>query len=115
MQKTKTDVTSKKRVRLSPQEREHLIVSGAIDLVAERGFAFSTRELADHLGMSQSLLYRYFATKEALIDKIYERVYVGRWNPEWDEMLIDRDVSLQARLETYFADYANVVLQKDWI
>ncbi|HBR98730.1 MAG TPA: hypothetical protein DD979_15350 [Gammaproteobacteria bacterium] len=30
-------------------------------------------------------------------------------------MLIDRDVSLQARLETYFADYANVVLQKDWI
>lgn len=105
----------KKRVRLSPQDREHLILTGAIEFVADRGFAFSTRELARHLNVSQSLLYRYFATKEEIIEKIYDRVYVGRWNPEWDEILRDRKLSVQQRLELYLLDYAKVVLQKDWV
>ncbi len=105
----------KKKQRLSPQEREHLIVTGAIEFASERGLGFSTRELANHLGISQSLLYRYFATKEELVEKIYERVYLGRWNPEWDEILADRQLSLQDRLETYLKDYARVVLQKDWV
>ncbi len=105
----------KKRTRLSPQDREHLIISGAIDFVADHGFGFSTRELAKHLNISQSLLYRYFATKEEIVEKIYERVYVGRWNPEWDEILRDRQLSLQERLERYLIDYAKVVIQKDWV
>ncbi|AHD11924.1 TetR/AcrR family transcriptional regulator [Phaeobacter gallaeciensis] len=105
----------KKRTRLSPQDREHLILTGAIEFVADRGFAFSTRELARHLNVSQSLLYRYFATREEIIEKIYERVYVGRWNPEWDEILRDRKLSVQQRLECYLLDYAKVVLQKDWV
>jgi len=105
----------KKRIRLSPQDREHLILTGAIEFVADRGFGFSTRELARHLNVSQSLLYRYFATKEEIVEKIYERVYVGRWNPEWDEILRDRSLSLQVRLERYLVDYAKVVLQKDWV
>lgn len=105
----------KKRTRLSPQDREHLILTGAIEFVADHGFAFSTRELARHLNVSQSLLYRYFATKEEIIEKIYERVYVGRWNPEWDEILRDRQLSVQERLERYLLDYSKVVLQKDWV
>lgn len=105
----------KKKQRLSPQEREYLIVTGAIEFVAERGLGFSTRELANHLGISQSLLYRYFTTKEELVEKIYERVYLGRWNPEWDEILVDRRLTLHDRLEKYLIDYSKVVLQKDWV
>ncbi|MCG7625335.1 TetR/AcrR family transcriptional regulator [Epibacterium sp. Ofav1-8] len=105
----------KKRTRLSPQDREHLILTGAIEYVADHGFAFSTRELARHLNVSQSLLYRYFATKEEIVEKIYDRVYVGRWNPEWDEILRDRSLPLSDRLERYLVDYAKVVLQKDWV
>ena len=105
----------KKKQRLSPQDREHLIVTGAIEFVAERGLRFSTRELAQHLGISQGLLYRYFSNKEELIEKIYDRVYLGRWNPEWDEILVDRSLSVRERLEIYLIDYARVVLQKDWV
>ncbi|WP_136443866.1 TetR/AcrR family transcriptional regulator [Pacificoceanicola onchidii] len=115
MTETQAEPSKKKRTRLSPQEREHRIINGAIEIVSERGFSFSTRELAAHLGISQSLLYRYFSTKEEIIDKIYDRVYMGRWNPEWDEILVDRSRSMQDRLETYLSDYARVVLQKDWV
>ena len=110
-----TTKAQKKQQRLSPQEREHLIVTGAIEFVAERGLAFSTRELASHLKISQGLLYRYFANKDDLVEKIYERVYLGRWNPEWDEILGDRQLSLQERLEKYLKDYAKVIMQKDWV
>lgn len=106
---------TKGRKRLPPQERERQLLAGAIDYVAEHGFAFSTRDLAGHLGVSQSLLFRYFATKEDLFDKIYQHVYLNRWNPAWDDMLLDRAMPFEARLERYLVDYARVVLSKDWV
>lgn len=105
----------KKRQRLTPHERERLIIKGAVEFIADRGLGFSTRELANYLGVSQSLLFRYFSTKEELVDKIYETVYLGRWNPEWDEILADRTRPMQERLEKYLQDYSRVVLQKDWV
>ncbi len=112
---TSTKPQTKKRQRLSPQEREHQIVKGAIDFVADRGLNFSTRDLAKHLGVSQSLLYRYFEHKNDIVEKIYERVYLGRWDPEWDETLIDQSRSVEERLVKYLQDYTKVVLQKDWV
>ena len=106
---------SKKRQRLSPQEREHQIVKGAIDFVSDRGLNFSTRELARHLGISQSLLYRYISHKGDIVEKIYERVDLGRWDPEWDDTLIDRSRSVEERLIQYLQDYTKVILQKDWV
>ncbi len=105
----------KKRQRLSPHEREHQIVKGAIDFVSDRGLNFSTRELANHLKISQSLLYRYFSHKDDIVEKIYERVYLGRWDPVWDETILDRSNSIEYRLKIYFKEYTKVILQKDWI
>jgi len=44
-----------------------LIASGAMDLFAERGFEATTMEdVAVHVGIGTSTLYRYFPTKETL-------------------------------------------------
>ena len=103
------------RRRLAAQDREDQIVQAAIDFFARRGFDAGTRDLAKELGVSQPLLYRYFPTKEALVDRVYEEVFVRRWNPEWDEWLADRSVPLGDRLKRYLRDYAHYVLRNEWV
>lgn len=105
----------KQRRRLAPEDREQEILQSAIALVARRGFDASTRDLARQLGVSQPLLYRYFPTKEALFDRVYEEVFVRRWNPEWEEWLADRSQPLEARLKRYLKDYAHFVLRNEWV
>jgi AcrR family transcriptional regulator len=103
------------RRRLAPEDREHQIVQKAIAFFAEHGFGASTRDLARVLGVAQPLLYRYFPTKDALIERIYEEVFVRRWNPEWEEWLANSSVPLADRLKRYFRDYADFVLRGEWV
>jgi AcrR family transcriptional regulator len=103
------------RRRLAPEDREHQILQAAIAFFARRGFDASTRDLAKELGITQPLLYRYFPTKEALVDRVYEEVFVRRWNPEWEEWLADRTVPFADRLKRYLTDYARFVLRSEWV
>lgn len=103
------------RRRLAREDREHEIVQLAISFFARHGFEGSTRDLAQHLGVSQPLLYRYFPTKEALVDRVYDEVFVRRWNPEWEEWLADRTQPLEDRLKRYLKDYAHFVLRGEWV
>ncbi len=103
------------RRRLAPEDREHQILQAATAFFARKGFDASTRELAGELGITQPLLYRYFPTKEALVDRVYEDVFVRRWNPEWEEWLADRSVPLPDRLKRYLKDYARFVLRGEWV
>ena len=114
----RTDSQSQKaapRRRLAPEDREHQIVQAAIAFFARHGFDASTRDLAKELGITQPLLYRYFPTKEALVDRVYEEVFVRRWNPEWEEWLADRTVPFADRLKRYLIDYARFVLRGEWV
>lgn len=101
--------------RLDPKEREEAIVKAAIAFFAEQGFDGSTRDLAARIGITQPLLYRYFPSKEALLDRVYEEVYVHPWKPEWEAGLKDRSVPLEARLTRFYQDYARVLLTYEWI
>lgn len=103
------------RRRLAPEDREQQIVEAAIAFFSRHGFEASTRELARELGITQPLLYRYFPTKEALVDRVYDEVFVRRWNPEWEEWLADRSVPLAERLKRYLKDYAGFVLRNEWV
>ncbi len=103
------------RRRLAPEDREHQILQAAIGFFARHGFEASTRDLARELNITQPLLYRYFPTKEALVDRVYEEVFVRRWNPEWEEWLADRSVPLRTRLVRYLRDYAGFVLRNEWV
>ena len=103
------------RRRLPPAERERQIVDGAIRYFAEVGFEGQTRELARRLGITQPLLFRYFPTKDDLIDRVYQEVYLSRWKDEWSEGLKDRSLSLEDRLVRYYEDYAAAIFDYEWI
>lgn len=101
--------------RMNPVEREQMIVRKAVQYFAEHGFDGSTRELAKQIGVTQSLLYRYFPTKQALIEKVYGQVYVARWNPLWEEGLRDREKPFEERLKAYYLDYAQNLIRNEWV
>lgn len=103
------------RRRLPPDERERLIVEEAVRFFAEVGFEGHTRDLARRLNITQPLLYRYFPSKDALIDRVYQEVYLDRWNPAWETLIEDRDQPLRQRLTAYYRDYARTILQSEWI
>jgi AcrR family transcriptional regulator len=100
---------------MAPEEREALIAKEAIHFFAEFGFDGQTRELAKRLQITQPLLYRYFPSKEALIDRVYEDVFLKRWNPEWDAWIKDRSLPLRDRLTRFYLDYARVILSHEWV
>ena len=91
--------------RLAPDARAQQILEGAIAYFAEFGFDGGTRALAAHLGISQALLFRYFPNKAALVDRVYEVVFLNRWNPDWKSLLTQRELPLAARLTAFYKDY----------
>ncbi len=93
---------SEVKPRMLPEQRERAIVREAVALFAEQGFGAQTRELAARLGITQPLLYRYFPSKEALIERVYEEVFLRRWDPSWEDLLDDEEIPLEQRLTTFY-------------
>lgn len=110
-----TRKTTPNAKRLSAAEREAHITQEAVHFFAEVGFAGDTRELAKRLGVTQSLLYKYFPNKEALINRVFEVVYMGRWNPFWETTIQDRSVPIQERLTRMYIEYSKAALTRDWV
>jgi AcrR family transcriptional regulator len=104
-----------RRVRLDPEQRAQMILDAAISFFADHGFSAQTRQLAEHVGVSQSLIFRYFGSKEALIERVYAEVFLSRWNPDWDYILADRSKSLCRRLEEFYRSYIATVDDRRWI
>lgn len=92
-----------------------LIVEAAIAYFAEVGFEGQTRNLSTRLGITNALLFRYFPTKEELIEQVYQQVYLRRWASEWEDALKDRAVPLEARLRRFYKSYLSVIYSHDWI
>src|SRR6478672_2321653 len=114
----RTDTGSKsapKRRNMRAADRERAIVDEAIRFFAEHGFEGQTRELAKRLGITHSAIYRHIPSKEALIERVYERVYLSRWRPEWRALMCDRSLTLEARLSQFYLEYADRVFDHDWV
>ena len=103
------------KLRLAPGDRERQIVDGAIAYFSEVGFSGQTRELAKRLGITQPLLYRYFPNKQALVERVYQTVFEGRWNPAWIPLLKARSVPLRDRLVEFYRQYAEATYRPEWI
>jgi AcrR family transcriptional regulator len=104
----------KVRQRLSPQDRERQIVACAIEFFSRRGLDAQIRDLAQEIGIAHTLLYHYFPTKQALIDRVYEELFVGRWDPGW-EVLLDGPLPLEEKLCALYESYLAVILTPEWI
>ncbi|MDB5955835.1 TetR/AcrR family transcriptional regulator [Ramlibacter sp.] len=103
------------KLRLAPGDRERQILEGAIAYFSEVGFSGQTRELAKRLGITQPLLYRYFPNKQALVERVYQTVFEGRWNPSWIPLLQDRSTPLRERLVEFYRQYAAATYRPEWI
>ncbi len=103
------------RKRLSTQERERQIIDGAVAFFSEFGLNGQMRELATRIGITHPLLFHYFPNKSALIQRVYEEVYLGRWKQEWELWIKDRSQPIEARLIRVYTDYAKTVLTKEWV
>ncbi|HZB90597.1 MAG TPA: helix-turn-helix domain-containing protein [Stellaceae bacterium] len=101
--------------RLPPDERAQLIAKAAVRFFAEYGFEGQTRELARRLGITQPLLYRYFPSKEALIERVYQEVFAGVWKPQWETLLEDRRLPLRERLLRFYHEYTDAMLTYEWV
>lgn len=103
------------RQRISGVERGKLIVSEAVKFFAEFGFSGDTRELARRVNVTHPLLYKYFATKEALIERVYEVVYLERWNPEWNGLIADKSLPLRERMLRFYTAFSEVITAREWV
>ncbi len=101
------------RVRLQREERERLFLHAAIEYFAEEGFGGDTTALAHRLGVTQSLLYRYFSSKDALIERVFHEIFLTNFNPLWEGIITNRSQSLKDRLTSFHADFARVHLRRE--
>ena len=107
--------SSSPKKRLPPEQRERLIVDGAVRFFSEHGLQGQLRDLAKSLGITHTLMYHYFPTKQALIERVYTDLFASRWQPEWEALLDDKTLGFEAKLTRFYTEYAQVILQRDWV
>lgn len=110
-----TEADRPRRKNMRADEREKAIVAEAVRFFAEVGFEGQTRELAKRMGISHGMIYRHFESKDALIERVYDHIYLRRWNPEWEALVLDRGRTLEDRLTQFYKEYAARVFDYDWV
>lgn len=102
-------------VRMAPEDRKRELVEKAAEFFSEEGFDAGTRQLARQLGVTQPLIYRYFASKDDLINEVYRKVYVSQWQDSWKQTICDRGQPLRPRLQAFYASYAPAIFNRRWM
>lgn len=97
------------RKRLRGDARRAAIIDAAVAAFAEHGFSVSTRDLAARMNVTQALLYRYFPSKDAIVDAVIDRFARRRWPSSFAVDLIEGDGPLEERLTTFFLVYIDNV------
>jgi AcrR family transcriptional regulator len=103
------------RRRMNTVDRKRQILDRAIQFFAKHGIDGQLRNLSKELGVTHTLLYHYFPTKEALIKEVYKEVFESRWKPEWEKLLDDKHLSPEEKLNAFYLDYTNTVLTYDFV
>lgn len=104
-----------RRRNMPAARREQAILNEAVRFFAEQGFEGQTRELAKRIGITHSAIYRHFPSKEALIERVYQHVYLSRWQPSWAPLIRDRSRTLEERLSIFYREYVARVFDYDWV
>jgi AcrR family transcriptional regulator len=112
---TGEDDATPTRKRMGVAERERQILDGAIQFFALHGFEGQLRDLANSIGVTHALLYHYFPTKQALIDKVYLEVFEQRWDPKWESLLDNKKLSVEDKLTKFYHEYVSVTLTYEFV
>jgi AcrR family transcriptional regulator len=103
------------RKRMSVADREKQILASAIQFFSEHGLNGQMRVLAQQMGITHTLFYHYFPTKQALIDRVYSELFEGRWKPDWQALLDDPALAPEEKLVRFYCDYAKTILTRDFV
>jgi len=76
--------------RMPAEARKAVILAEASDFFARHGFEASTRDLADRIGVRQALLYKYFPSKDALIEAVFD-LFIGQRREHQRAVLVEDD------------------------
>ncbi len=109
------DAIAPTRRRMSTAERKRQILDRAIQFFAKYGIDGQLRNLTKELGVTHTLLYHYFPTKDALIQEVYKEVFESRWKPEWETLLDDESLTPEEKFNAFYLDYTNTVLTYDFV
>ncbi|MBL8589908.1 MAG: TetR/AcrR family transcriptional regulator [Methylobacteriaceae bacterium] len=101
--------------RLDPQARKAMIVEKAIIFFADYGLTAQTRALAESMGVTQRLLYRYFPSKTELLRAVYEAAILAPFKALWMVQLSDRSLPIRERLIGFYGDYSANLLTRRWL
>jgi len=101
----------KPRKRFPAAERRAQLLAGAAAYFGAHGFAATTRDLAEYLGVTQALLYKYFDSKAALIEAVFDHAMTDRWRPEWRDLIADESRPLRDRLVEFYRAYAGDITE----
>ena len=103
------------RKRLPTLEREQQIVAGAIRFFSDRGLDGQLRDLAKNIGVTHALLYHYFPTKQALIDRVYTELFEGLWQPKWERTLDNPKLDAQTKFMRFYAAYTKAIFAREFV
>ena len=95
-------VPRKRAPRLQAEDRRAMILFEAATLFAAHGFTASTSDLADRMGVRKTLLYKYFPSKEGLIEEVLQTFLNTSWLTYFSAVISDRTISLEERLVASF-------------
>ena len=95
-------VARKRAPKLQAEDRRAMILFEAATLFAAHGFSASTSDLADRMGVRKTLLYKYFPSKEGLIEEVLQTFLNTSWLTYCSAVISDRTMSLDERLVASF-------------
>ncbi|MCG8401588.1 MAG: TetR/AcrR family transcriptional regulator, partial [Firmicutes bacterium] len=80
------------KVRLSGEERRSQIIDAALRIFAERGFSGSRiKEIAELAGISETLIYQHFDTKEELYRAALQALFSHPVEPQVEAIMVNKD------------------------
>jgi AcrR family transcriptional regulator len=88
--------------RLQPEDRRAMFLFEAASLFAAQGFTASTNDLAERMGVRKTLLYKYFPSKEGLIEEVLKAFLNTSWLSYFSDIVADRAIPLEERLIASF-------------
>ncbi|HVB69476.1 MAG TPA: TetR/AcrR family transcriptional regulator [Acetobacteraceae bacterium] len=91
---------------MAPADRERLIIEAATRFFAEYGLQAGTLELARRIGITQPLLYNYFPTKAALIERVYAELFPADWSRHWEQLLDDAALPPAERITRFYVEFS---------
>lgn len=77
------------------------IIIVALKLIEDKGAKFTTDEIAKVLGTSKRTIYKYFESKEALIDEVIDYVFEEIYNLE-NQILENENLDVVKKLKLIF-------------